>query len=329
MNSPRLIRLVRWGALVALCAGVPNSYGQNRIPDSGFEDINDCSQGANFSILNDWLLPWGCSAPPYFNACSPPPQDIYSGVPINLLGTEPAHGGQGYLALITYTTAFENFKSYVTATFTPPLTTGEYCVQFWLSLGDSSTWRTNTFHGIVTTLIPEIANDEDSVWAETAQMVFNTSNVGTNGWSLMEASFVALGGERQLTLGNFLKGEALLADTVFVGWHSWFNRSTYYLDDVYLGSCDVGVSERADATQLVVYPDPVLAGEVLNVRWGTSNTELFWQLTAAQGKIVLDERVIMTQGQAVLVLGTVAPGAYVLHLSDKVGSTAVRKVLVR
>jgi hypothetical protein len=175
--------------------------------------------------LNYWLIPLGCVGPPYFNLCTPPPNDIYLGVPANVMGNEPAHGGQGYLALITYTTAFENYKSYVTATFSPPLSAGEYCVHFWLSLGDSSTWRTNTFHGLVSTLIPEVDNDEDSLWAQTAQLTFSTSNVGSNGWSLMEGSFVALGGERRLTLGNFLKGEALLADTEFIAWHSWFNSN--------------------------------------------------------------------------------------------------------
>src|SRR6187455_216381 len=145
------------------------------------------------------------------------------------------------MGIHTYASYSDDPQVFVTVTLTENLLPGEHCVRFWMSLCDSSSFKTNTFHALLTFDFPSVQDGQDSAWAAQAQVTFNTSSVDGNGWYLMEGSFISPTWLRRLTLGNFLKGQDLLDDTTFLGYHhvlpSYF--AGYYIDDVYVGPCEV------------------------------------------------------------------------------------------
>ena len=302
---------------------------QNRVPDPGFEILDDCTFGPSYSELTYWYVPSGCVSSAYFNACAPSPNEVYLGVPQNVRGYETAHGGQGYATIMTYRADMANAQIYLTTTFSPPLAAGQaYCIQFWLSLCDSSSFRTNTMHALVTSRIPTASNDGDSTWAQAAQVTFNTSDVGTDGWVLMQGSFIAQGLEQRLTLGNFLKNAAILADTTFIAYHTAPYYADYYIDDVYLGTCDVGVTEAPDPFEAAVYPDPLPRGSELGVRWGRTSGGLVWSLVDTRGLQVASGQTTIANGQAALQLGDAPSGLYLLHLETQHGQKTMTKVVL-
>jgi hypothetical protein len=319
MRTPYLLTALV-GALV--CSA------QNLVPNGDFETHGDCADGADFGMLTYWSVPYGCVEAGYANACTPPPNDIYFGVPQNILGYELAHSGVGYLALRTFTTAELNTQGYVYSTLYDPLVAGQtYCVQLWMSRCDSASFKTDTFHALLTELIPDVNDDQDTGWAQDAAVTFNTSGVNENGWYLLEGSFIAVGGERRLTLGNFLLDEAILADTTFIGYHYQAPYyAGYYIDDVYLGPCDIGVPERSGKQPALVYPNPLAAGEPLYVEW--SNAGYTWCLRDARGEHVSAGTVRKGSTSAVLNSDSWPAGVYMLTLKTPDGTEVTQRVVI-
>ena len=273
------------------CVGVSTwagLHGQNYVPNPDFEQHDDCSGGVTYSILSDWSVPMGCIESTYFNACAPPPNDIYLGVPLNINGYEPAHSGVGYITSKPFTTVSSNYRNYVAVTLSSNLPAGEHCVRFWMSLCDSSSFKTNTFHALLTFGFPAVYDDQDSTWAEDAQVTFNTSEVDGNGWYLMQGSFTSTETLRRLTLGSFLKGQALLDDTTFLGYHymlpSFF--AGYYIDDVYVGPCDVAIPETRHRAALELFPNP--ATDVIRVSLGDAQVD-YLEVLNTVGAVVLHQ----------------------------------------
>jgi hypothetical protein len=182
-------------------------------------------------------------------------------------GYEPAHSGQAYTTINTfeYTDSDGNPRMYLSTDLTEPLVAGqEYCLGLWMSLAEQSSFRTSTLHAFLWYGLPSMCNGNDSLWDENAVLTFNTSQVDTAGWYFLEGSFTASGAEANLTLGSFLYGAEI--DTTFLAWHLPPYTASYYIDDVYLGSCDgIGFLDLTDQPlELNLFPNPVRQGEVVH-----------------------------------------------------------------
>jgi hypothetical protein len=319
------MRTLCW--LVTICCTLVGS-AQNLVPNGDLETHGDCSAGADFGMLTYWSVPYGCVEGMYANACTPPPNDIYFGVPQNILGYEPAYSGVGYLALRTFTTIETNSQRYVYSTLYDPLVAGQtYCVRLWMSRCDSSSFSTDTFHALLTVLIPDVNQNQDTTWAQDAMVTFNTSAVDEQGWYLLEGSFVAAGGERRLTLGDFLLDEAILADTTFLGYHYQAPYyAGYYIDDVYLGPCDVSVPEHSTTRPAFVYPNPVAPGQSMGVQWGSAG--FTWRLRDARGEEVALGVVRPGTPTAILDSGNWSTGVYMLTLKAPDGTEVTQRIVL-
>lgn len=306
--------------------------GQNLVPNDSYEIQSDCSSGPEYEFLQHWTVPFGCSYPGYCNACAQPPLDVYLGVPQNLRGFEYAHTGQAYIMLQPYGSSLSYQRSFATVQLYEELETGmEYCVSFWMSWCDSSTHRSHTFHALFTPQVPFASDDNDTTFAGDAQVVFNTATVDGNGWYQMEGSFIAEGGERRITLGDFLRGEALLADLDSIGdFGSLPPNAAYYIDDVYVARCDVGQPERARATALTVWPNPVEQGTPIACHWPSVQGSLRWQFLSIRGELIAEGRLAPgADGQVALPTEALIPGCYQLILMDGVGHRRTEKMMVR
>ncbi len=247
---------------LALLFAASSSHAQNLVPNGDFEAHGDCTNGPMDGGVDHWDAPLCVGGPSYFNACATP-DFLSNDVPTNDYGTQPAHSGEGYIGCVTYVHPSGNPSRYAMVELDSTLTAGvEYCVRFMVSLGDIASFRTNTLHAYFTHA-PLIACDaRDTVWADFAQVSFDASPMTDTSWSLMEGSFVAFGNEQFLTLGNMFHGPAIFADTTFIAWNGPPYLCPIYIDDVFVGRCDVGIQEEKD-THLWVYPNP--AADVLHI----------------------------------------------------------------
>lgn len=246
-------------ALLVLGIAPGNAFGQNLVPSPGFEEHGDCTLGAGWSILNVWETPDCALGPPYFNACD---QTGWGhGVPSNDYGYQNPHGGDGYCCLVPYLDngwmIVGNPQAYLSTDLLDPLETGEeYCISFWLSLADSSAFKTSELHAFLWYGLPSVCNYNDTAWDSFAAVTFDISDVDSMGWHLVQGSFSASGGELNLTLGSFLFEDEI--DTTLLVWHTYPpNQAMYFIDDVYLGDCAyAGVAEEPTLHDLSAFPNP-------------------------------------------------------------------------
>ncbi len=294
-------------ALLLVCT---SSHAQNLVPNGDFEAHGDCTNGPMDGGVDHWDAPLCVGDPPYFNACATP--DFPSeDVPANVYGIQPAHSGDGYIGFVTYVHPFGNPGRYAMVELDSTLTAGvEYCVRFMVSLGDIASFRTNTLHAYFTHAPLIACDDRDTAWADFAQVSFDASPMTDTSWTLMEGSFVAFGNEQFLTLGNMFHGPAIFADTTFIAWNGPPYLCPIYIDDIFVGRCDVGMQEEKE-THLRVYPNP--ATDLLYVEFPQERFRIGTQLEIldTHGRAQYSDR--MSRPRKMIDLSTLSSGMYTVR----------------
>lgn len=227
-------------------------FAQNLVMNPSFENNSGCPMGpSELSRANNWTDPFvisgndTCSTSDYFHACNPlGPLGV--GVPGNIMGNEPAHTGSGYAGLIIYegmaltgcTPMFSSgWREYVQGQLTSPLTAGEqYCVSFWVSLADGVKWASNNF-GVY--LSPSqlaiscagVSNSDLISQGITPQLTYSGAPIMiTNGWTQLQFTYTAIGGEQYIVIGNFFDDSG--TNYVCSDPNAFNPYSYYYIDDV-------------------------------------------------------------------------------------------------
>lgn len=256
-----LIRL----ALVVTCLGsLPVILaGQNLVPNGSFEELDaSCQFGISYDGVADWRSLACGYTPGYANACNNPLNNG-SGVPQNGFGYAPAHSGSAMIALPTVLDSPPDFplgnpRAYANVPLVTPLITGgHYCLRLWINMADSSCYKTDVLHAFVGYGLPSLCNQVDTTWSGIATATWNISDVDTATWTVLESEFTAQGGEENLTIGAFAFGADIHA--TFLADHSSLlggNISWYFIDDVELWACQVGINQAEADQQFSLYPNP-------------------------------------------------------------------------
>lgn len=248
--------------------------GQNIVPNSGFEEITNCpNSGGRIS----WAPPWYKSAnsPDLFNVCG----DFGYSLPLNRLGFQTTHSGDGYAGISTYTENWhgQNTREFLKCTLNYSLAVGEeYYVEYYVSQADSFQFATHNLGVTFTDVITDTGEfGELLCWPDCNVYVENTSAnplSSKTDWVKVSGTFTAHGGERYIHIGNFRTDDNSEIESVGGGSDpdiNW-NHSYYYIDDVWLSHVDsahyVSVNEELgiNSGQLSVYPNP--ASSILNVQ---------------------------------------------------------------
>lgn len=204
------------------------ALAQNLVQNGSFETITECPTYEFDGICLGYAPPWQCGNegnPNLFNACANP----YSlGVPDNHRGFQEARTGIGYAGMAC---KWDNVHhtEYLMIQLPQPLDTGVWCnLSFYLNLGDDfcglkhfgayfSVDNPYVNHSYYIPVSPQI---------ETDMGYLNE----TQDWMPVAGCFLAQGGERYLTLGNFRPVEDIQLDPDCGESESTF----YYVEDVLL-----------------------------------------------------------------------------------------------
>lgn len=206
-------------------------YPQNLVPNPSFEDTLDCPEfpGEVWKAA-PWFDPTGASSD-YYNQCNTT-TDL--SVPINSGGKQNARTGVAYVASVFYINS--NGREYVEVELTQSLVADkEYCVEYYVSLAERSyyaigelgaylsvdTLTSTDFFAIP--VIPQVENSSDNIISDTAN------------WIKISGAFIATGGERFLTIGNFNNNSN--TTKAIVGSDLNNNFAYYYIDDVAVFLC--------------------------------------------------------------------------------------------
>jgi len=230
----------------------------NLVPNPSFENMSQCPTNANRIY----------DAPPWFQTCiqfgnttNSSSSDLFDtcanhfalGIPWNTVGYQYARTGIGYAGIYGYYDTL-NYREYLEVPLDSPLISNrKYCVEFYVSLAYIGVGITNfgayfshdslldtTNLKAINYVIPQIENPSTNFLSDTLN------------WMLVSGNFIAAGGERFMTIGNF----HLPANTNVQNLGGT-SEAYYFIDDVSVVDCTgVGVSEVNDDAEVSVYPNP-------------------------------------------------------------------------
>ena len=247
----------------------------NLIYNPSFEQHLSCPQRIDpYGYMDEptaWWQPTNGSAD-YYNNCG----GKQCHVPKNKLGIQYPRTGESMVGIYTSLT---DYREYIETELKEKLQKGEtYRLSFWVSLSEFSPSAVATIGGLFTdkmisdtTRMMLTQNDikvsQNGVKQKLAtyykpQVVNPYANVlaDTLGWTKIEGEFVAEGGEKFLTIGNFYPAEQ--SNVVYpIGLRNILPGAYYYIDDVelYCLTCgkpkqigDISITKTKDTTDYSV-----------------------------------------------------------------------------
>ena len=210
-------------------------FGQNLVLNPGFGQIGYCPKGIGQFKNNvvSWSLPT-LGTSDIFSACG----KAEAGVPQNAFGNQDAESDGNYAGL--YMLLPNDLREYLQGRFSQPLVEGKrYTVSMWVSLAEHSDYAVNSFAVLFTQNQLSIRSSDyirpsevEAASAGVHQVVAIPHPAflsDRKNWMRISATFIAKGGERYFSIGNFKSNEATVKKFVK---SQTDNTSYYYIDSV-------------------------------------------------------------------------------------------------
>ena len=234
---------------------------QNLVLNPSFEDTILCPTTI-FPMQCKYWYRANIGSPDYFSE----QPDIFCGtsyVPQSGAGYQYARTGIAYVGLGVFTehtiSAFINKREYVGGILSDTLKQGhEYCVSFYVSVAEEFKYVTDGIglylsvdsavdYTINTNLsfVPQISNPSGNI-------IYDTLN-----WVQISGTYIANGGEKYLTIGNFKDDANTMIDSVNFNAPLSAYSAYLFIDDVSVIDCTVGINEvNGNLSSGKLYPSP-------------------------------------------------------------------------
>jgi len=305
----------------------------NLVPNHSFEDLEACP--GSFSDWNtiSWLNGNGLS-PNNFNSCAAASVNYSANVPVNHVGFQEAHDGEGYVGITCFLLNYPDLREYVQAILTDTLTGGiRYHVGFYCNAADRLQYAISTLGAALTIEAPPmLTGNYPNTLLDANPQVLHRGRfplTDTANWVLISDTVLAVGGEKYITIGNFHPDS--VSDTVRFNpnqppiLNSPTTSAYYYIDDVFVYAIDSVPSGISPPTpqrvELEVWPNPTT--DVLNIKI-THKFNLV-RLLDMSGRCVIAENIATSN--YMMRLDGIPSGMYLLEATDKEGRMHVKKVL--
>lgn len=249
--------------LAMISFGVLAQDGENLIDNPSFENAQNkkIRRVGDIEKANGWVSATGARA------------DLYSAeakeesvmTPDNIYGSEDPKTGINYAGIVAYSYREKENRTYLQTQLSSPMKKGmRYRVQFYISLSELSKYASNKTGAYFskkplggTDRQPAIITDETHI-EHPNQVIFN----GMYGWDLICGEYVAKGGEKYMTIGNFTNEDGIKTERVRKPKDAKGQQiiaAYYYIDDVsveLLGpdeDCNCQYGDEAKFETLTVY----------------------------------------------------------------------------
>jgi hypothetical protein len=228
--------------VILTCACLQLHAQVNCVKNGSLEDYHQCPNDyeqirlAKYWSQIDTIDYNPLCSPEYCNACAG--ANIYCGVPKTFYFNQYPRSGNGMAQLEMY---FDNAavhgsyqRDYLQGRLSKSLVSGRtYCVTFYVTLEECSQYAINHIGAYLDDGSIDNIDSINCALPQTSYtpQVFETSIINdTINWVKVQGSFVALGSEQFITIGNFF--DVTNTDTVRVPSGSSLNYSYYLVDDV-------------------------------------------------------------------------------------------------
>ena len=254
------------------------------------------------------------------------PSSIDAGVPSNTNGFQYARTGSQYAGIFTYVDT-SNVREYIEVSLTSSLIANRtYCVKYYVSLANTvgtAISNMGAYFSVDSLLIPTYYAI-DYVTPQIENPIGNMLSDTLN-WMLVSGSFIAIGGEKFMTIGNFHNAantNSQVVNSAAIG--SSLYRAYYYIDDVSVVDCTSGagvqeVTKLSDDFKL--YPNPNNGSMTLEYKLTSTETATFI-IYDVSGRLVKQQTLSSENKTAIINAFELDAGAY--YYDIKVGESKVK-----
>ena len=299
-----------------------SGYSQNLVLNPSFEDTLPCNQINNPPSLTcyPWFMPTNGSTD-YFTQNATCGVDGF--VPVNMFGYQYARTGIAYCGLGVWSRSqlIPHYREYLEGILMDTLKIGHtYCVSFYvvnanitrffssdIQLYFSQDSAINYMTNYVMNFTPQITNNNG--------IIYDTLN-----WTQISGTYVAGGGEKFITIGNFKDDNTIILDS-----NTYANDPSvyFYIDDVSVVDCTVGINEIENhQLQFFISPNPV--DYELRIKYEFTNATL--EITNVLGNVVLIESVKSDEKNIKINVSDFAKGVYFVKVFNDKGVTVKKFV---
>ncbi len=288
------------------------SKSQNLVPNPSFEILTQCP-----TLFNQIYY-----APPWFQPCihsgnttNSSSSDVYDtcsnyaeyGVPTNVAGFQYAQTGFAYAAIYLYGDTV-NYREYLEVPLTDTLIANKkYCVEFYVSLSYPASAVSNCGAYFSNDSILDTTNLKaiDYITPQIENPIGNMLNDTAN-WMLISGNFIAQGGERFMTIGNFHNPANTNVQSLGGGTVAY-----YYVDDVSVVDCTgIGISEVAEENTVNIFPNPATNSLTLTLSKGEGTASIYNVL----GQVVYTAKI--TNSKTAIDISTYPKGVYFININN-------------
>ncbi|MEI6124685.1 MAG: gliding motility-associated C-terminal domain-containing protein [Bacteroidota bacterium] len=250
------------------------------MPNPSFEQYDTCpiSMGCIGNAI-PWTQPLIVSTSDYYNTCS---SDLSLVLTLNEIKPRT---GNAYAGIQVYDNS--GWQEYIEIELKDSLIPNkQYCVSFYARLFNQSKYAIDRLGALLTDTMVTKNNVHNPIiftpQVESPEWFFYND---TNNWERIQGSFIAIGSEKWLTIGNFLNG---IATNKIIETNNNYNSfSAYMYDDVSIYECDATVyTANAGGNKEICKNQSITLGTVYNSEY------LYWWYD--QNKILIDSTAQIT-----------------------------------
>lgn len=254
------------------------AQGENLVPNGSFEELTKKPKKlGDIANATGWVSPTGARA------------DIFSSgkiadidVPMNIYGKEDAKEGGNYAGIVGFSYGNKVPRTYVSTKLSSPLKKGmTYCVKMYVSLAEASKYASNNI-GVQLSKSQPGTDAKVSIIEEPSVLHFNNDlkiMSAKYNWTEICGTFVANGGEKFITIGNFLSDEETKSERMKKDPDvkvAQVVAAYYYIDDISVQLVDIEKGEQCDcaAEEAGDSYSPTIYQKVFNVTDEMSEKEI-------------------------------------------------------
>ena len=240
---------------------------QNLVPNPSFEDYNNCTPiidgpfMPSYNGLKNWINPT-MTSPDYDNICYSISDSAFH-VPQNIAGYQIPKTGVAYadIDVCTVNPSFHNWEYIETKLVDSLLTGKKYCVSFYVSLADSMNYAIDNIGLYLSDTLVSISTNYNLPFMPQILNPQNLFLTDKKNWILISGEYIAHGGEKYITIGNF--SDLNNTNLKYVGngtIDTNMDEVLYYIDDVSVYYCDTIYKAEAGMNKTICEGDSVQIG---------------------------------------------------------------------
>ncbi len=279
--------LLTTGLALGLVLNLSAQPGSDIIENGSFEDITGkIKKAGSIDLSSGWISPTRTAA------------DLFSSIirddfgnPDNSFGKEDPHDGSAYAGITAFSYGNKMPRTYVSSKLKTPMMKGQkFCVKFYVSLSESSKYGCNNIAANFSKKQYNINEDKNIMGASHIMHVENPVFNEQFGWAEVCGTYIAEGGEKFLTIGNFSSNGSTVSERIkkpadFRGQQAI--RAYYYLDNISVieieeeGECKCATDVKKEASLVYavspVNPEGMNASQIVkytSVYFGYNSDEL-------------------------------------------------------